>query len=354
MTILSPLKYNVPIVEKDGTPTREFLQKWNAQAKINGTIPDLNTAAEVSALLDLLGGANNDYLQRASGLWAPKTPPGDATKFLNGAGPGAWAQVKGSDLSMADVVNNNVTSTAHGFAPKAPADATTFLNGGASPAYAQVKDSDLSTSNITTNNVTTAKHGFAPILPNDATKFLNGVGAYAVPAGSGGSGGKLSFPLVAGSLSAGTALFATVGVLWTATEAFSISGLWALAAPASGKSYMGVVCKLSGVATGATISSIQSSSVFTNGAATARRWLHFVFGTPLAISIGDVFAGALVRTSDTATTANGLNFMSAGADAPIPAIDAGSLTLASVAPANGNAITVTAPPSLNVVGYDWS
>lgn len=39
----------------------------------------------------------------------------------------------------------------------------------------------------TTNDVSTTKHGYAPKAPNDATKFLNGLGAWAVPAG-GGSG----------------------------------------------------------------------------------------------------------------------------------------------------------------------
>jgi hypothetical protein len=48
-------------------------------------------------------------------------------------------------------------------------------------------DAQLSTSDITTNNVSTSKHGFAPKAPNDATKYLDGTGTYSVPAGSGGS-----------------------------------------------------------------------------------------------------------------------------------------------------------------------
>jgi len=43
-------------------------------------------------------------------------------------------------------------------------------------------ESDLSLSDVTTLNVSTTKHGFVPKAPNDATKFLNGVGAFAVPA----------------------------------------------------------------------------------------------------------------------------------------------------------------------------
>ena len=43
----------------------------------------------------------------------------------------------------------------------------------------------LSMTDITTNNVSTTKHGFAPKAPNDATKFLDGTGVYSTPAGSG-------------------------------------------------------------------------------------------------------------------------------------------------------------------------
>jgi hypothetical protein len=128
----------------------------------------------------------NNVTSSAHGF-APKSPA-DATQFMNGAATPAFAAVKDSDLSTSDITTNNVSSTKHGFGPKSPADATQFLNGAATPAFAAVKDSDLSTSDITTNNVGTSKHGFAPKSPNDATKYLDGTGAYSVPAGSGGSG----------------------------------------------------------------------------------------------------------------------------------------------------------------------
>lgn len=38
----------------------------------------------------------------------------------------------------------------------------------------------------TTNDVSTTKHGYAPKAPNDATKYLDGTGAWSVPAGGGG------------------------------------------------------------------------------------------------------------------------------------------------------------------------
>ncbi len=48
-----------------------------------------------------------------------------------------------------------------------------------------ISDATITTTDITTNNVSTSKHGFAPKAPNDATKFLDGTGAYSVPASSG-------------------------------------------------------------------------------------------------------------------------------------------------------------------------
>lgn len=49
---------------------------------------------------------------------------------------------------------------------------------------ALVSDANLSTSDITTNNVSTSKHGFVPKAPNDTAKFLRGDGTWATtPAG---------------------------------------------------------------------------------------------------------------------------------------------------------------------------
>lgn len=45
----------------------------------------------------------------------------------------------------------------------------------------QPADADLSVTDITTNNVSTTAHGFAPKAPNDATKYLDGTAVYSVP-----------------------------------------------------------------------------------------------------------------------------------------------------------------------------
>lgn len=133
-----------------------------------------------------LSDVTTDNVTSTAHGFAPKSPA-DATKFLNGAATPAYAQVKDSDLSSSDVTTNNVVSTKHGFAPKSPADATQFLNGAATPAFAAVKDSDLSTSDITTNNSSATKHGFLPKLDNNAAHCLLGDGSWGSCTGGGAS-----------------------------------------------------------------------------------------------------------------------------------------------------------------------
>lgn len=99
------------------------------------------------------------------------------------AGPGSGSQaatiaagaVTEAKQTLADVTTQDVTSTKHGYAPKAPADATKFLNGAATPAYAAVKDSDLATTDITTNDASTSKHGFVVKATAPAAGLLSAV-----------------------------------------------------------------------------------------------------------------------------------------------------------------------------------
>lgn len=52
-------------------------------------------------------------------------------------------------------------------------------------------DANLSISDVVTNNVSTTAHGFAPKAPNDASQYLDGTGAWSTPA-TGLSGGTLT------------------------------------------------------------------------------------------------------------------------------------------------------------------
>ena len=80
---------------------------------------------------------------------------------------------------------------------------------------ALVTDANMTTTDITTNNVSTSKHGFAPKAPNDTTKFLRGDGTWAVPAGGGSSSGKFG---IADSTGAYT-YYTTLGAAITASTA---------------------------------------------------------------------------------------------------------------------------------------
>jgi hypothetical protein len=96
---------------------------------------------------------------------------------LSGDGKGNVLSVTASaPLASSGGANPNITLTV-------PSDNTKFLDG--TGAFDTVKDSDLSLSDITTNNVSTTKHGFVPKAPNDTTKFLRGDGTWDVPASGG-------------------------------------------------------------------------------------------------------------------------------------------------------------------------
>lgn len=135
---VNQLTWNVPIANPNGTPTVEFQRKWLQQAATNASIVDLTTAGAVSAVLDIISAVPGALLERGATQWGGLASPNDATKFLNGAAFPAYAKVKDTDLAVTDVTGNNVTTAAHGFAPKAPNDAQQFLNGVAGyavPAY---------------------------------------------------------------------------------------------------------------------------------------------------------------------------------------------------------------------------
>jgi hypothetical protein len=168
------------------------------------TLAQLTTLV-AAAIID--GGTNEISVNNLNGLLAdPQTPLTENVQDIvgamltdsatidftyNDAGGTETADIKAASVTeamqvLADLTTQDVTSTKHGYVPKAPADSTKFLDGSATPVFDTVKDSDLSTSDITTNDVSTTKHGFAPKAPSDATKFLNGANppAWTVPSSS--------------------------------------------------------------------------------------------------------------------------------------------------------------------------
>lgn len=101
MARANPLNWNIPIAYPDGRPTEEFQRAWQSQAQVNSNIPALDTAAEVSAVLDKIGdtpgsllqrgasawqlltGANGDFVRRVGGVWQPQSTAQTVQDLLN-------------------------------------------------------------------------------------------------------------------------------------------------------------------------------------------------------------------------------------------------------------------------------
>ena len=118
------------------------------------------------------GQENKLYLNKADGAlyyW-----DGSAYSLAGDGSGGVTSVTASAPLASSGGAIPNISLTI-------PSDNTKFLDG--SGTFDTVKDSDLSLSDITTNDVSTSKHGFAPKAPNDTAKFLRGDGTWAVPAG---------------------------------------------------------------------------------------------------------------------------------------------------------------------------
>lgn len=130
-----------------------------------------------------------------------RTPTAHATSHKSGGTDAIKIDELGAPT---DVLTLNVSTTAHGLAPKLPGNTTTFLRGDgsyATPAAAApaahatthksggtdaIKLDELAApTDITTLNVSTTAHGLAPKLPGNTTTFLRGDGTFAAAGGGG-------------------------------------------------------------------------------------------------------------------------------------------------------------------------
>lgn len=166
----------------------------------SGTVT--NTSGPLTAGQLVLGNGGEDIM-------TGPVFPGDATKFLNGAGAfttppagtGTVTNTSGNLTANALVVGNGTVDEK---VLASLGTTTTVLHGNASglPSFSAVVEADITLANNTTNNVSITAHGFAPVLPNDATKFLDGTGNYSVPAGS--ASGTVTQIVAGTGLSGGT------------------------------------------------------------------------------------------------------------------------------------------------------
>jgi len=85
-------------------------------------------------------------------------------------------------LDGAAIMVSDGTSIVQG--PKGTTTKVLHGNNSGIPQYQFVIEADQSLSDLTTWNVSSTAHGYVPKAPNDATKFLDGTGAWATPSGS--------------------------------------------------------------------------------------------------------------------------------------------------------------------------
>lgn len=131
------------------------------------------TAAAARTALGLAIGTDIQAYSANLAAVAGLTLIADRLPYANGAGTLALATFTAAGRALVDDAD-------------AAAQRTT-LGLGTVATLSTVTEADQTLADNTTNNVSTSKHGYAPKAPNDATKYLDGTGAYSVPAGSGGS-----------------------------------------------------------------------------------------------------------------------------------------------------------------------
>lgn len=104
---------------------------------------------------------------------------------------GGSGTVDESDITLYDVTTDNATTSRHGFLRKLSGNASEYLDGTgnwtvpSSGFFGSITEAQISLSDVTTDDVTTSRHGFVPKAPNDTTKFLRGDATWAVVALSG-------------------------------------------------------------------------------------------------------------------------------------------------------------------------
>ena len=106
------LSSNTAIVDPARLPTREFMIKWAQLASTLGTIPDLSTAGDVSAILDLIGGVDGDMLVRGSFYWGA-LGLGASGQVLTATGGGpAWQTPSASGGAFTAVADEAIVAGA--------------------------------------------------------------------------------------------------------------------------------------------------------------------------------------------------------------------------------------------------
>lgn len=111
--MVDKLTSSVPIIYTQGallgTPTKEFMIKWEQLSEELGTIPALSTAAQVSAVLDKITATAGVILYRGTSQWGGLAPgsPGQLLTMVGGFP--AWA-----NMTLANIANDQVLANISG------------------------------------------------------------------------------------------------------------------------------------------------------------------------------------------------------------------------------------------------
>lgn len=274
-TRVGPLNAAVPIVDRFGRPTPEFMAKWLEQNRVNAAIPDVSDAAALSALLDMFGGTQGALLIRGSQRWEELPSPGGTKKFLR-------------------------------------ADGT----------YADVTEDELTLSDVDTNDVSTLRHGFAPKLPNDATKYLDGTGQWSTPAGGGGGGGGW-FGGASGTFASGSgASYATRGIVIKPDVDVQVTHLmaWIRAANATTTLHALSLARLAYVnfssgtqiVSGSRVDEVLGTTASVAMGSTNLTRARLALANPVTLTAGVYYAVCASRTDGTGTNPCNVGFVSYG------------------------------------------
>jgi hypothetical protein len=131
----------------DGNPPA-----WTVPTGAGDVVGPASSVASEAVLFD---GTSGKLVKRATGTGIVHRT----------SGVDSVSNVVESEITLADNTTNNVTTSAHGFAPKAPGVATQFLNGASPPAFAalpainanaaSIATGETQASNTTFGNLTT-------------------------------------------------------------------------------------------------------------------------------------------------------------------------------------------------------
>jgi hypothetical protein len=155
----------------DGTELIRGVQ-GGSNVKITGTQVKTFTSASPTLVTPVLGVATATSVNKVA-ITAPA-----ASATLTIANTKTLTVSNDATVSGTNTGDQTITLTGDVTGSGTGSFAAAIANGAVTEAKQTLADN-------TTGNVSTSAHGYAPKAPNDATKYLDGSGAYSVPAGSG-------------------------------------------------------------------------------------------------------------------------------------------------------------------------